>query len=113
MAKQAKTAEVRELTDSEFESFIKEKNITIIDFWAEWCMPCLIQGPIVEELAQHYSGKIAFAKLNVDDNQVTSSKFKVLSIPTLLVFKNGQMVERVVGTMPFESLKERLDKHLK
>ena len=111
MAKQSKTVEVQEITDSEFDTTIKDNELVVVDFFAEWCMPCVIQSPIIEELAQSYAEKVVFVKVNVDDNQNTASKYKVLSIPTLLVFKKGQVVDRVVGTVPFDALKDRVGRY--
>lgn len=81
----------------------------LVDFWAVWCGPCRMIAPIVEELAGEYEGKVTVAKLNVDENQALAAKYGVMSIPTLLVFKGGQPVERIVGFMPKKDLKARID----
>jgi thioredoxin 1 len=84
----------------------------VVDFWAPWCGPCRMIAPVVEELAAEYEGKVVFGKLNVDENQALAAKYGVMSIPTLLVFKNGQPVERIVGFMPKRDLKNRIDSAL-
>ncbi len=88
-----------EITDANFDTTINE-GVTLVDFWAPWCGPCRMVGPVMEQLADTYEGKIKVVKLNVDDNQVTAAKFKVMSIPTVMVFKNGQLVESMVGADP-------------
>ena len=98
------------VTDKDFEEqVLKSTTPVLVDFWADWCAPCKIIAPIVEELAEEYDGKIAFAKLDVDANPETSIKFAIRSIPTLLVFKDGQPVDQVIGAVPKAVLKSRLD----
>ncbi|MDY7029989.1 MAG: thioredoxin, partial [Spirochaetota bacterium] len=84
----------------------------LVDFWAEWCGPCRLIGPILEELSGDYEGKLTFAKLNVDDSQQTAAKFGVSGIPTLILFKDGQAAGRLVGALPKPKLKEWLDSNL-
>jgi len=101
------------LSDANFKEEVLSSDIPVfVDFWAPWCGPCQMMGPIVEELAHEYEGKIKIGKLNVDENPSASGQYKVLSIPTFLVFKNGEVVDQMVGGVPKEKLKEMLDKHI-
>ncbi len=101
------------LTDGNFDdSVIKSTVPVLVDFWAEWCGPCRMIAPTVEELATDYSGKVTIGKLNVDDNPNTATQFGVRSIPTLLLFKGGEVVESVVGLTDKTRLQALLDKHL-
>ena len=97
------------ITDADMDKVIKKYDVLVIDCWAPWCGPCRMITPIIEELANELQGKIVFGKLNVDDNQMTSMKYNIMSIPTLLVFKNGDLVDRLVGAFPKEELKKRLE----
>jgi len=96
------------LTDSNFDEVINSGKPVLVDFWAEWCGPCKMIGPVVEELAGDYDGKAVVAKLNVDENPQTTAKFGVRSIPTLLVFKGGQIVDKQVGAVPKSVLNQKL-----
>lgn len=96
------------LTDSNFDEVINSGQIVLVDFWAEWCGPCKMIGPVVEELAGDYDGRAVVAKLNVDENPQTTAKFGVRSIPTLLVFKGGQIVDKQVGAVPKSVLAQKL-----
>ena len=101
------------LTDTNFdESVIKSSVPVLVDFWAEWCGPCRMIAPTVEVLATEYGGKVTIGKLNVDDNPNTAMQFGVRSIPTLLLFKGGEVVESVVGLTDKTRLQALLDKHL-
>jgi len=96
------------LTDSNFDEVINSGKPVLVDFWAEWCGPCKMIGPVVEELAGDYDGKAVVANLNVDENPQTTAKFGVRSIPTLLVFKGGQIVDKQVGAVPKSVLNQKL-----
>jgi thioredoxin 1 len=82
----------------------------MVDFWAEWCAPCKAIAPVVESLAEEYAGKVRVGKLNVDDNPKTASRFSIMSIPTLLIFNNGEVREQIVGAQPKGVIKQSLDK---
>ena len=96
--------------DSNFEQTVLQVEMPVlVDFWAAWCGPCRMVAPVVEELAEEYEGRIGFAKLDVDQNPKTASKYGIMSIPTLIVFKNGEPVSHVVGFRPKAELKRELD----
>ncbi|MEM2875493.1 MAG: thioredoxin [Candidatus Bathyarchaeia archaeon] len=101
-----------EVTDLTFGEFIRSAPLVVIDCWAPWCAPCRFLSPILEDLARTYAGQILFGKLNVDENQKTSLQYGVMSIPTLLVFKDGNLVDRIVGAMPKKMLEQKLIHHL-
>ena len=98
-----------EITDSNFEEIIASDKPVLVDFWAEWCGPCRMVGPIVDELAGEYEGKAVIGKVDVDRNPQISAKFGIRSIPTLLVFKNGEVVDKQVGAVPKNVLAQKLD----
>ena len=103
----------REVTDTTFETEVVKGDLpTLVDFWAPWCGPCRMVAPIVEELSEEYSGRVNFYKLNTDDNPSTTAKFGVRSIPALLIFKDGELKDTVVGFRPKSDLKKRLDSAL-
>jgi len=97
------------LTDADFDEAIKKYNTIVIDCWAPWCGPCRMVAPVIEELAKEMQGKIVFGKLNVDENPVISTRYQIMSIPTMLVFKNNTLVDKVVGAYPKEMLKQKLE----
>lgn len=98
-----------EITDANFEEVINSDKPVLVDFWAEWCGPCKMIGPLVEELATDYDGKAVIGKVNVDENPNVSAKFGIRSIPTLLVFKSGEIVDKQVGAVPKGVLAQKLD----
>jgi len=100
---------VPELTNGEFEEFSK-KGTVLVDFFAEWCMPCLMMAPVVEDLADEFKGKIKFGKVNVDENSQLAQKFDVTSIPTFVVLKDGNKVGEFVGAIPQEDFSDKLKK---
>lgn len=99
-----------DITDAEFQQAVKQYPNVVVDAWAPWCGPCKRIAPIIEELSREYGGQVAFLKLNTDENQATAMKYGIMSIPTLMMFKDGQRVDQVVGLVPKDSLKTRLDK---
>ena len=102
-----------ELTDANFtEQVLNSDKPVLVDFWAEWCGPCRMVGPIVEELAHDYDGKAVVGKVNVDENQGVAAQFGIRNIPTLLIFKNGQVVDKQVGVAPKNVLEGKLKAHL-
>ena len=100
-----------EFTDSNFKNEVQE-GLTLVDFWAPWCGPCRMVGPVIEELADDYAGKIKVGKLNVDDNQQTAMSYRVMSIPTVILFKDGEPVETMVGAMPKNAYESKLSPHV-
>ncbi len=101
------------VTEQDFDAqVLKAAEPVLVDFWAEWCAPCRMIAPIVEDLAQEYEGKVKVAKVDVDDNSGIANRYGIMSIPTLAIFKGGEMVERLVGYMPKPELKRRLERTL-
>jgi len=104
-------AEVIELNADSFKKEVIDCELPVlVDCWAPWCQPCLIVAPIVEELADEYQGKVKFCKLNVDENSDIAARYGIMSIPTLLIFKEGKVVDQIIGAVPKEMIKEKLDK---
>ena len=101
-----------EVTDGTFKETIQNHSLVVVDCWAPWCAPCHIVAPIIEEMARDYAGKILFGKLNVDENRKVAMQHQIMGIPTLLVFKNGQLVDRIVGAMPRQMLEPKITHYL-
>jgi thioredoxin 1 len=104
---------IMEVTDANFDQeVLKSDQPVLIDFWAVWCGPCKALSPIVDEVAASYAGKVKVAKMNVDQNQGTPGRYGIRGIPTLLLFKDGQVKEQIVGYVPKETIEKTLDKHM-
>jgi thioredoxin 1 len=104
---------VLHVTDQDFdERVVKGKGLILVDFWAEWCGPCRMVAPILEELAVEYEGQITVTKLNVDENRETAARFGIRSIPTILFFKDGIQVEQVIGALPKSAIKAKVQQRL-
>jgi thioredoxin 1 len=105
-------AKAIEITDANFKEIMKSDQPVLVDFWAEWCGPCKMIGPLVEELAGDYEGKAVIGKVDVDANPAVAQQFGIRSIPTLLFFKDGEIVDRQVGAVPKAVLAQKLDKQI-
>lgn len=103
---------VLELTHDKFDEAVKKHPVFVVDCWAPWCSPCRMVAPVIEELARDYQGTIVFGKLNVDRSQSLAMRYRIMSIPTLLVFKNGQLIDQKVGTLPRQMLEHVLTKYI-
>lgn len=103
---------VIEIDQSNFESTVKANPKLVVDCWAAWCGPCRMMGPIIDRMAKENAGKVAFAKLNVDENQQLSQTYRIMAIPTLLFFKDGQVVDQIVGLVPKEEIEEVMRRKL-
>jgi len=101
-----------EVTDSGFNEIVKKDGLVVVDCWAAWCAPCRMIASIIEELAKEYAGKILFGKLNVDSNRNAPLEYQIMSIPTILVFKDGELVDRILGAMPKRLLEQKITQHL-
>lgn len=101
-----------QFTDANFQKEALESDIPVlVDFYADWCGPCKMMAPIVTELAEEYNGVFKIGKINVDDNPKTAEQYRVMTIPTMIVFKNGEAVDKVVGAVPKKALQDKLDPH--
>ncbi|TDA33094.1 MAG: thioredoxin [Hadesarchaea archaeon] len=101
-----------EVTEENFDEFIRANPRVVVDFWAAWCPPCRLLSPVVEELAKKYAGRVVFGKLNVDENPSVAQRFGIMSIPTLLYFKEGKLVDETVGALPASVIEERIKRLL-
>lgn len=99
-----------EITDANFESMTKQYGALVVDCWAPWCGPCRMIAPTIDALAKENKGKVVFGKLNTDENSAIATKFGIMSIPTLLFFKNGQLVDKMIGAVPKQYIEERIKK---
>lgn len=103
---------VKEINDLSFENEVSnDDSVVVVDFWAPWCQPCKMLAPVMEELSEELQGKAKFVKVNTDENPVVSEKYRISSIPTVMVFKNGTKEEALIGFRPKQSLKESIEKH--
>ncbi|MCK4335852.1 MAG: thioredoxin [Candidatus Aenigmarchaeota archaeon] len=103
---------IKNLSDKEFKDFIEKSNVALIDFYADWCAPCYVIKPVMEELSDELEGKAEFGKIDVDKNKERATEFGIMSIPTLLIFSKGKLVDRLTGAVPKEIIKERLGKFI-
>jgi len=103
---------ITDVSDATFDSFTKEHDLVLIDCWAPWCAPCRMVAPTVDALAKKYAGKLTVGKLNTDDNQSTAMRLDIMGIPTLLLFKKGKLVDRIVGAYPKDIIESRVKQHL-
>jgi thioredoxin 1 len=101
-----------EITDGNFTETIQKYSLVVVDCWADWCGPCRMIAPTLEQMAKDLSGKLVFGKLNVDHNREIPAKFNIMSIPTLLIFKNGKLVDTVTGALPREMIEAKLQPHM-
>ncbi|MDD1703745.1 MAG: thioredoxin [Methanoregula sp.] len=101
-------AVVTHVDETHFQEFIKTNQYAVVDFWAEWCGPCRRISPIMEELSMEFSGKVAFGKVNTDDNRNLAMQFNISAIPAVLLFSNGQLVERIIGAYPKDAFREKI-----
>ncbi|MDH5712819.1 MAG: thioredoxin [Candidatus Bathyarchaeota archaeon] len=101
-----------EVTDATFKETIQNHPLVVVDCWASWCGPCQMVAPVIEEMARDYAGRILFGKLNVDENREVATQYQIMGIPTLLVFKNAKLVDRIVGAMPRQTLEPKITRYL-
>jgi thioredoxin 1 len=101
-----------EVSDGTFKDVIQNHPLVVVDCWAPWCGPCYVVAPVIEELARDYAGRILFGKLNVDENRGVAMQYQIMSIPTLLVFKNGKLVDRIIGAMPRQMLEPKITRYV-
>jgi thioredoxin len=106
---------IQNISDASFEAEVlaaSKAQPVLVDFWAEWCRPCLMLAPTVEQIAQKLSGKLKVVKLNVDENAASAGRFNIRGIPTLLIFKDGQVADQIVGAVPKEQIEKVIERHL-
>jgi len=100
---------VQEVTEETFDDFVKANQVAVVDCWAAWCAPCRFLSPVIDELAKEHT-EVTFGKLNVDENRTTPMKYGIMSIPTLLYFKDGKLVDKTIGALPKKAIENRLEK---
>ncbi|MDD5111554.1 MAG: thioredoxin [Candidatus Altiarchaeota archaeon] len=103
---------MKALTDETFEREVSENKLLLVDFWAEWCAPCRMLTPILEEVGSEYKGRVEFAKMDVSNNNATATKFRITAIPTMILFKDGKQVNSIIGAVSKEKIKGMLNEHL-
>jgi thioredoxin 1 len=109
----ADTKNTMNATDTNFDSeILKSQQVAVVDFWAEWCAPCRLLGPTIDSIADEYQGKLKVFKMNVDENPNTPTRYHVRGIPTVMIFKNGQMVDQLTGNYPKDVIVQTIQKHL-
>ena len=106
------SGEVLVLDDNNLAETVREHPFVVLDCWAEWCGPCKMVAPIIEQLATEYAGRITFAKLNIDENMGTATKYRISAIPTMLVFRNGEMAGQVIGALPKNHIEQKLQEFM-
>jgi thioredoxin 1 len=103
---------VQQVSDADFNTMISSEQPTLVDFWAPWCGPCKAIGPVVEDLAEEYTGRVTIAKMNVDENPVTPGKYGIRAIPTLILYKNGEVIDQITGAVGKSQLVDLIKKAL-
>jgi thioredoxin 1 len=106
------SGEVLVLDDNNLAETVSEHPFVVLDCWAEWCGPCKMVAPVIEELAKEYAGRITFAKLNIDENMGTATKYRISAIPTMLVFRNGEMAGQIIGALPKNHIEQKLQEFM-
>jgi thioredoxin 1 len=106
------SGEVLVLDDNNLEETVREHPFVVLDCWAEWCGPCKMVAPVIEQLAKEYAGRITFAKLNIDENMGTATKYRISAIPTMLVFRNGEMAGQIIGALPKNHIEQKLQEFM-
>lgn len=109
-AVELKTTKPVHLDDENFAKFVRDNQLAVVDFYAEWCGPCKMLAPVIDDLAKEFSGKTSFGKVNVDESAIASD-FGIMGVPTLIIFKNGKPVDQIVGYVPKEAIKSKLARH--
>jgi thioredoxin 1 len=106
------SGEVLILDDNNLAEIVREHPFVVLDCWAEWCGPCKMVAPVIEQLASEYAGRITFAKLNIDENMGTAMKYQISAIPTMLVFRNGEMAGQIIGALPKNHIEQKLQEFM-